>query len=130
MHGGNCYKWGAYKILDLESKSLLLAYKIGEPPWRNKRGAMDHYPWGQGSTLEPELAPFSPAVIAFRWRHARAYSTPLHCLGGAHLGLGTAWSPSPQLTLKQPRLTFEARSGRGRNVSWSCLKRYDYIKSP
>jgi len=32
-------------------------------------------------------------------------------------GAGTAQGRSPQLTLKQPLLTFEARSGRGKIVS-------------
>ena len=31
---------------------------------------------------------------------------------------------TPRLTLKQPLLTFEARRGRGKKVSWSCLERY------
>jgi len=36
---------------------------------------------------------------------------------GAQLGSGTAQGRSPRLNLKQPLLTFEARSGRRKNVS-------------
>jgi len=46
-------------------------------------------------------------------------AAPLHCPAGALLrhGSGMAQGRSPRLTLKQPLLTCEARSGRGRNVS-------------
>jgi len=43
-------------------------------------------------------------------------AAPLRCPAGAHCGSGTAQGRSP-LTLKQPLLTFEARSRRGKNVS-------------
>ena len=47
---------------------------------------------------------------------ARGSSPPLrHCSGTTH-------GRSTRLTLKQPLLTFENRSGRGKNVSCSCVE--------
>ena len=76
---------------------------------------------GLGSSIERGA---NEMAITAGLKGARSGSSvlrPLHCPAGAHLGLGTAQAQlraaHPRLTLKQPLLTPEARSGRGRTFS-------------